>query len=227
MSLVCGECEIDIQPSVTLPGREGTMVHPNVPSLVWLPESPEKATLAYIEAPNSRSLCFECIERHVPRGQRAMLKAIYDCYEAETLYEAKDDSQTGRWVTGEESREVSKAWEEFKEKKNLIPKDSCIYCTNIIQKDLNPHFTARVMDRVYSGKKLSTWQSYQWSNYKEGMTEFKFCSDCFRESFSQSFKQLSYDLRGIRNPDARVREPEFYISPELFPEFMKYLGRNN
>ena len=207
MSLVCHECEVDVQPSDSLPGREGTFVHPNLPALVWLPEKPKETKLpvAFIEAPQDLCLCFSCIDNHLLEIRRPSLQIIYDSYLAEIDYGRKDFRERSYDQLDQKLKRVSK---------------NCLYCDSELPKDLTPYFTARVIDKVYSEKRLSFFSSYQWSDVKEGMTKLNFCLDCFNGNFDRASKQLSLSLRGLPNFDKWSKKSEFYFSPE----FTKAIG---
>jgi len=211
MSLVCYECNRDLEPGEELPGREGTLVYPNLQALIYLPENSYK--IAYLQSKHNRSLCFACIEGKLPEQRKGILKAVYDCYEAETNSERIEEEQKGKWISGPEHSKYADALRKFVEKKKTLISE-CLFCGNDV-KNGKPFFTAVVIDRVKSTKHKSIYGSYSWSNLETGSTYLRICFDHFKEYFPRSFKQLSYDMLGEENPNFNHAQNELYISPSF------------
>jgi hypothetical protein len=222
MSLLCYECGIDLQPSKELPGREGMLVYPSLLSFIYLPSKDEKQehTIGYVLSQSNRSICFECIEKGMPKAKKQVMKEIYDCYDAETVYRQIEDSQKGGFIRSSDNSSYA-ALMEYKKKKDTIP-SGCIYCGSDVKNGL-PYFNAVVLDRIESCKHKSMYGSYSWSNLEKGWTQFNICFQHFRDNFPKSFADLSCELQNKVNPDFKPMH-DLYISPE-FEEAMQKEGK--
>ena len=215
MSLVCHNCSRDMGPSETLPGREGTIVYPQVLSFIWVVEesASEKWVIRHTQAPCNRSLCFRCIADKLPDNQQPVLRAVYEAYEAEIKYRRNEESQRGKMISGEELAKGPKLHEEWLARLELIPTNRCIFCNTKLPDKKTPHFDAVVIDRVYSEGYLSWFnQNYSWSNFKTGGTGFSFCFECCRKNFLPLFEQFSYDLRGVKKTTRTAKSAIFFGS---------------
>lgn len=221
MSLVCHECESVMGPSSSFPGREGTIVHPFVPAMVWLPDQIPQIgqTLAYVEAPDNLSLCFECIEKQLPAERHPLLENIYSAYSKETEYESIRQSLMGKWLRPEDDDQIdreSALWKELESIGKLPFIKACLSCGIELPKNLEPYFVARTIDKAYSQKHLTHFfgeTNYSFSNLETGRTSFRFCFSCTKENFPHIHEDLSYMLRGInkRSPGKKTKN-EIYLS---------------
>lgn len=230
MSLICHECDTEMQPSDSLPGREGILVYPNVLSMVWVPEDLAKIgwSLVYDESKIWSSLCFECVESKVPTDRHKSLEYIYEVYETETKHDEIRESQKGRFIGGEELGLGCDAWDKFQAKISKINFEECLICGGQIRKGRRPFFAARTLNRVYCRKHLSGLSilgtNYSWSHLKTGITSFRFCFDCF-QLFPNCFRALSYNLRREVDPQqTKLAGAELYISEEVLDKFKEELG---
>lgn len=227
MSLECHECGRSMGPSETLPGREGAMVHPVVPSLIYVPSQKRiDYKLSYIFTPANRSLCFECIENKLPNeNKQTVLRGIYDCYEAEMEHKKIDESIKGQLISVGDPLNV-KEMEALKKCDELSKKvtPDCIFCSGNVRNG-KPFFLAATIDRVYSSKNLTLGTNYSWSDMKTGYTSFRICFDDFRKHFPRCFEQLSYDMLEERNPNIDMGPSEFYISPEFEKALKEETGK--
>lgn len=224
MSLVCNECSVDLQPSKSLPGREGVLVYPNLLSLVYVPSGNKEKLeyrLSYQESKANRSLCFECIDSKSP--EKEILKTIYAAYEAETRFKRVEESQKGKLVSCSDNS-WSDAYDEFKSQHSKL-KPVCIFCKKTAENG-KPFFRAVVIDRVRSAKHISLVGSYSFSNLENGMTNFKICYEDFRSNFPRGYEQLSYDMLGKDNPNFQLGESELHISPEFEKALQEETGKN-
>lgn len=222
MSLCCAECYNDMQPSDSLPGREGAMVHPVVMSIVY--DKEDKPHFRYLEVRENRSLCLECVEKKMPDERKTILKPIYEAYGAETEYRSLEEefhAQSrecgGIYFPSDEKNEAHRsALERFVEKSKQIEKE-CIYCGHGLGFGIksNSHFIAAGLDKAYSMQNTSPfWGSYQWSNMREGGVAFKICYSDFSEKFPNAFEQLISGMLGI-NPEIKSMQSEFWVAPEI------------
>ena len=78
MSLICHECEFDIQPSEEFPGREGFLVYPVVTALIYAVDKDGgiKYRLGNVESKNNKSLCFGCVEKRLPESGGGAEKSL-------------------------------------------------------------------------------------------------------------------------------------------------------
>ena len=233
MSLICNECREEMGPGKILPGREGTMVHPVVMALAYLPTKDGVSyKSAYLRARENASLCFRCIDNKLPPERREALKKIYTAYEEETRFGALQEEQKGKWQGPDEPRHWLKAYKKFKRSLGKLEK-GCLFCSSDVQTG-KPFFNARVIDRVYSGKHLSGFtipdltlgHNYSCSNLREGQTSFKVCFDDFRINFPNTFAMLSYLLTGEENPDVEPVRDTLYLSPEFEEAFERETGKS-
>lgn len=228
MSLVCSECNLDMSPSETLPGREGTIVHPCVLSLIYVPlDDGTGYRMGYVEAPQNGSLCFECIERAMPKDRKPTLDLVYSAFEAEKEFRTIDENQMGRLLPASDIKSLNNAYDKFKKRMETI-ESGCVLCGNDVENG-KPFFVARVIDGAYSEKHLSglfTKTNYSWSNVKPGLISFGVCFDNFRTHFPFLFERLSYELRGEDNPDSNPNLNEIYISPEFEDALKQQSGRS-
>ena len=232
MSLVCHNCGNDMRPSDDLPDRDGTMVYPNVLSLIWIIEesATKKWVFHYTQAPVGISLCFQCIADKLPNSQQHILGAVYAAYRAEVEFRRVEESEKGRWISSEELRTQKGTYEfleEWQEKQKAIPVQ-CIFCNAELPDNKNPCFSAFVMDRVYCETKL-TWfmgvTNYSWSDFKVGRTRLLICFECFKKNFFRNFEQLSYDLRGVpKSTLGEVTKPELLLTPDFVEALKEEVG---
>lgn len=226
MSLICYECGIDLQPSDSLPGREGTIVHPIVPALIYVPLSKEIAKpdykMAHVEAPDSRSLCFQCIENGFSQEKKEALSSVYECFEAEMSLREIEERQKGRLIPLSQLSENVKASEDL-EKVFQAVRDNCLYCG---EDPKATYFTAKVIDRVGSSQHLTGFGSYSWSNLKKSATRFNICFEDFMNNFPRCFEQLSYDMLEEQNPNANPGGFEFFASEEFVKAVEKETGKS-
>ena len=219
MSLTCNECNQDIQPSTTLPGREGTLVHPNILAFAYtkMPDGKLGYQLTYLEAQENRSLCLECVDKELPAERKENMVKLYGCYNAETKYRKIEEDQKGKWLDMSD-KSWSEAYRGFERKRDKLDHD-CIFCGHDVKGESRPFFHARTIDRAYSGQHLSgipaVGLSYSWSNVNEGQTSLRICFQDFMDHFPRTFEQLSYDLTGGQNPNSRPLTNEVYISKEF------------
>jgi len=234
MSLACPECLKDLGPSEDFPGREGTMVHPNLLSLVYtIPKKQDEKpgyVMKYLPIEISTSLCFECIEGQIQAEKReTLLKPIYDCYKAETYWRMVEEQQKGKWCDSSDSRLWIDKHNQFQEKLKAL-KRTCVFCDSNVKNGF-PFFRARVIDKVYSSQHLSgvfQFTNYSFSDMKTGMTNFLICFDDMQSHFPKCFKLLSYSLvGGQRNdPDFKPGPNELYISSEFEKAFESETGKS-
>lgn len=228
MSLACSACEKDMGPSESFPGREGTMVYPNVLAMIWAgDETPDKQwPLHYVMAPGSISLCFRCIVDALPEDRKSILEKVWSAYETETAYELANASERGRWLAPEEitSSDLFNAW---KGKYKVIAQDQYVFCAKAVPDNQNPYFTAQVIDKVYCKERLTLFfgQNYSWSDLKTGMTGFNICFVCFGEYFPASFRDLGYGLRGDRQSGRRENpKTELYLTSQFIEALKGEVG---
>lgn len=233
MSLVCNQCNQDMGPSESFPGREGVMVHPIVMALAYLPTSQGLSYQAsYLWASQNLSLCFSCIEEKLPEERKSSLIKVYQAYEDETRLGEIKDQLVGRWVGAREARPWSEAYDKAEASFNALEKE-CLFCGANVRNG-KPYFTAKVIDRVYSRKNLSGipipgisgMSNYSWSNMKKGRTFVNFCFDDFRQHFFPLFEGLSHTLTGNRNPNLKPGMNEIYLSPEFEQAFEGQTGKS-
>jgi len=218
MSLECQECRQSMGPGKNLPGREGTLVHPSVMSLIYVPGETLEYQLGYLYAEQNRSVCFQCIENALPKERRGELRALYVCYEAEMQWRQAnveaEASLKGFVPLNHPLVEARmRAYEKYKKLSDSVAQD-CLFCGKAVETG-SPFFTARAIDKSYSGQHLSGLgvpENYSWTNLKEGFTKFRICFEDFRRKFPRAFEQLSYDLLGKDNPGVQP-QATFVITP--------------
>jgi len=197
MSLLCAECDHDLGPSESLPGREGSLVHPSLISLVYVPGT-DAFKLRYTQSTQDQSLCFQCVEEKVPTNRLDILKSIYRCYELER----KNKSFEGKWLSGAEMTESHDILDQYIQALETL-EANCLFCGNDVERGL-PYFTAKTIDRLASSRGLSTFGSYSFSNVTNGTTSFKLCFNDFRLAFPNSFRKLGFDLLGERDESTKT-----------------------
>lgn len=217
MSLICYECKTDVQPSNQLPGREGSLVYPTVPSLIWTPENSQApGEVAYVTAQENFCLCFVCIEKSSTVG-RDNLQKLYQLYEAETIYSRYKKQELGRLMRVSDIKSYD-AYEEYRKLRVEFPKDQCLQCDQGLPEPLKPSFTAVVINRVFSPI-TSMFGSYS-TSVETGMTNFNLCSDCTQENFPRIYSGLSYTLRKKDNPDHTPQKSSLLVDPLLLPKIL-------
>jgi len=224
MSLCCHNCGQDMGPSDTFPGREGTMVFPNVLSFIWVAEEPNpKWSIHYIQPYVDLSLCFECIAKKVPNKRQGVLNAVYSAYEAEINYRRNQESEM---IGGDDLLRGPGLFDEWEAKVKMIPNHECIFCGAKIPDSKNPCFTAKVIDKVYSQKNLSWFnQNYSWSNMEVGMTIFNICFKCLKDNFPRLYEDLSYTLRGVAKSNLKdVVKNEVFLTQDFAEALKREVG---
>jgi hypothetical protein len=227
MTLGCGECDQDMGPSDALPGREGTLVHPIVQSLVYLPNVAQGVSyeLTYMQSYANRSLCFSCIEKALPEDRLHMLSVVYESFLAEAaMYDAKERIPEGL-VSFADPLVVKEheLYTLFKLKKAQIASE-CIFCGENPRGKGEPYFSAQVIDRNKSSKNLTPWGNslnYSLCSVDTGSVSFNICYADFMKHFPDNFRQLSFDMRGKRDPEQQPKGSEIYIAPEIEAEMQK------
>ncbi len=242
MSLVCHECNHSLGPSTELPGREGTLMYPVLQAMAYIPQ--EKGNklsfkLVYQKTEANRSLCFNCIEKALPKTKRkATMLPIYNCFEAEMarIEAEKATAENAQRVRREHpgaiivstpvlQREEGRTLTRWLELSKTLPTE-CIIC-NQSPENGSPYFTARVIDRVHGSQHTSGLfgeTNYSFTNLETCSTRFNICLKDFRKHFPASFRDLSYDLTGDRNPAPQRRINELYLSKEVSDELEKTGG---
>ncbi|MBI4120959.1 MAG: hypothetical protein HY457_01755 [Parcubacteria group bacterium] len=229
MSLVCHECGNDIQPSDTLPAREGGIIHPNVISLAWFPDG-KTWTRVFVEAPQGIACCLECVGRSVPGydfERLTKLTHVCDAYNAEVTLRRHEQSMEGKWIDmgGREFKRKLKLETAWEEKLKLVPTDVCLLCNADVSTNTKPFFTFKVMDRAHGEKRRSGFGSYQWSHIKTGATHFSICFACCHTHLPRIFEQISNELRQTGQSNlGEVCKSELVISPEVIDELLKESG---
>lgn len=227
MSLCCHNCGQGLGPSDSFPGREGTMVFPNVLSLIWVAEELEpKWSIHYVQPYVDLSLCFECIAKEVPEERQNVLGAVYSAYEAEINYRRNEEAEKGKMLSGEDLGRGPRLFDEWEAKAKAIPYHECIFCGTKLPDDKTPYFTAKVIDKVYSEKNLSWFNTnYSWSNMEIGMTRFNICFKCLKDKFPRLFEDLSYTLRGVAKSNLKdVVKSEVFLTQDIVEGLKKEVG---
>jgi hypothetical protein len=213
-----------MSPSEEFPGREGTLVHPNLLSFMFLPKKDEKTRFktGYTESDCNRSLCFECIESTLPKSKKKNLLAVYNVYQAEINFNEKEEAYNQRFtgklvnINNHLALEKDELYENFRKLRKEL-QEGCLFCNKNVENG-NPFFVARVIDKVYSKQHLSGLSfigtNYSWSNIRTGHTDFRICFEDFEKKFPSTFEQLSYDLIGERNPNFKP-EHTLYLDPSI------------
>lgn len=227
MSLICHNCGQEMGPSDSFPGREGTMVFPNVLSFIWVVEAPKsKWSINYVQPKINLSLCFACIAGKVHQKRQNVLGAVYSAYTAEINYRRNEEFEKDKMLSGEELGRGIQLFKEWKAKFGAIPNCECIFCGTKLPDDKNPFFTVRVIDKVYSEGHLSWFNTnYSWSNIEGGMTIFNMCFKCLRDEFPRLFEDFSYILRGVTKPNPKnVVKNEIFLTQDFAEALRKEVG---
>jgi hypothetical protein len=230
MSLACTECENVLGPSKSLPGREGVIIHPIVPSFLFLPtEKGISYEIGYLYSDMRSNLCFECIEKKIPKERKDLLSKVYESHEIETYFRMINYSQQGRWNNSKDGEEGLKAYNEHQESLKKLEKN-CLFSGNSPDNG-NPFFVGKIIEKAYSSRYLSGLpmlgeMNYSWSNYKEGSTYINFCFEDFQTNFPKSFRDLSYGLLKKKDPDLKAKPNEVYISPRFESALEKEGGKS-
>lgn len=222
MSLLCLECECDLQPSVALPGREGGFVHPNVMSFIWVKR--DDGVLDWVptvvELQDNMALCFECVINKMPARRRGMIKKLFLAFEAEVAYRRQNISEEGQWIDLRNSK-GARLLEEFNHKRRNIPQGECFFCcentTVLNPENAEGFFSYYVIDKAFCESRLSLFSSYQWTYVKSGLTSFKLCFNCCRRSFPRIFTELSHRIRKT-GKSVSAKGVELYLSPKFLKE---------
>lgn len=230
MSLACHECGKFLFYSETLPGGEGTMVQPVLQSLIWKQsEVGQVWVMAFIPVDYQSSLCLQCIAGKMPRNRRPLLSRFYEAYEAETRLIEITHEQTGKWVAISDNS-FSKAHDAFAELGSIFRRKECLFCGGNVYHEKRPFFRCNTLDRVYCRRHTSGLfpgeANYSWSNMTVGALFFYSCFSCFRKYFPKSYREISKDLRGDKNPEASVAD-EFTPNPTALESLREYCGREN
>ncbi len=220
MSLVCCECDQDLAPSDSFPGREGGVLYPSVLAVAWVEN--EDSTLqvewvpVFVEAPANASVCFECILRKAPQEAAVRMKQVCETYAAEIKWHRVERDQKGKWIPIEEASSTDDLRQQFIDRFESIVHSQCLHCGSQIKAQDRAFFTLRVIDKANCEKDLSVFGSYQWSNLETGMTSFCMCFACAQTQLPRTFKSLGYSLRGIDSHTGRGEGKfELFISPEV------------
>lgn len=227
MSLICTECEQDMDPTEGLPGRDGGMVHPIVPSLLYLPEPNAQGRYGYVlgnvRAPANTSLCYSCIE-NATGGRTQRLVRFYEAVVAERDYMQKEKQQEGKWINSDmakESSDFSKRLEKAVERLDR----NCI----ISAQAPTPNQTIFQLSQISAlNNKPSIFGSYSWSSLKETGIGFNISFSAMQKHFPKTFRMLSHMLTGQEDtkPGEERRKSEIYISPEFEEALTKQTGRS-
>jgi hypothetical protein len=214
-------------PSHDLPGREGTLVHPNVLSFIYSPQLLDDKRvfykIEYLMSQENRSLCFECIENRISEDRKStILKPIYESYRAETEFFEIENRQKGKFISVSD-QSWSDALKKYEDLNKNIPA-TCIFC-DCDTKNGKPFFTAIVIDKAKSSKNTGFTGNYQFSNIEKGMTCFNICFDDMTKNFPKTFEQLGYDLLGEPNVHRDVTS-EIFIDQKIKEAYEKETGQN-
>ncbi|GEM_PF-4512380 len=233
MSLVCHECQQDMQPSDELPGREGGMLTPILPSIVWVAEKAtgrneeEKWVLAPVVTDYKIALCFGCMLQKISKVRLPFLNTLLLAYDAEVRHHRQAVKIEGIFLAYKSCAATTERQlkEAFRVQLKKIP-DGCMMCGFEI-KGANriPSFAFRVMDRVKCEQRLSCFGSYQWSYPDTGESGCKICFDCLKTHFPKIFEQMSFDFRKIQNPDQKPTF-ELYVTKDFMDAMSSYVAEN-
>lgn len=212
MSLLCYECNLDLVPGEELPGREGYMIQPIVPGLVYIPtDTGLENELTPIPVDLSVAGCFSCMEKSNP--EFPALRRVYEALDAETELERMNAVQHGGWRNVNERELFCAAADAFEAKAQDLPK-GCLYCEEELP-TTGPYFMFKALNRIAGSQNPSLWGSYQWSTIKTGRTGFGVCYDDFRTHLPRTYKQLSSTMRKKSNPDVRPPVMDFMVSSDF------------
>jgi len=214
-------------PSDSFPGKEGTMVFPNILSFIWVAEESEpKWSIHYVQPYVNLSLCFKCIAKEVPGERQNILNAVYSAYEAEINYCRNKESEKGKMLSGKDLERGSRLFDEWETKAKMISYHECIFCGTKLPDNKTPYFTARVIDKVYSEKNLSWFNTnYSWSNMKTGIICFNICFKCLKDKFPRLFEELSYTLRGVVKSNLKdVVKSKVFLTQGIVEGLRKEVG---
>ncbi len=133
MSLICHECQSDMQPCEVLPGREGGMLTPVLPSMVWVSgktgDEKEKWVLAPVVIDYKIALCFACIKVIIQKNRMPFLQALFSAYEAEVEYGRHAEKINGMFLRhdSDEAKKNKHLEESFSNNRKKIP-SGCLLC---------------------------------------------------------------------------------------------------
>jgi len=226
MSLECAECRRLMGPSDQLPGSDGTLVFPNLPSIVWsFSDNNLQFHLRHTLTQQNRSLCFRCIDDACSPDGLMVLHKVYECYIAEIKYKELDAYFHGKWIQGDEDREKIEAREIYLGLLEALP-ITCLHCGNDFHQPDLPYLQAQVFDRLACKDHLGGLpgeKNYQWSFLREGETFIMFCFGCFRKHFPRTFEYLGNDLSGIdKKEEGRFSAT---ITPEVYQALVREVGQ--
>jgi len=196
--------------SRSLPGREGTLIHPTILGMVYVPGQmgdPKKEginyELAYTESPENLSLCFECIEKSLPKSQANLLQKVYKSFEAETAYRDQIERDRGKLIGFHEFQARSDLFKKYQNAKKALP-EACIF-TGVPVNDGSPFFTAYAINRHSS---IGFNGAYQiCGKIERYVTSFVISFDGLRDYLPSIFEELSCSMRRVPNPNFK-RSPD-------------------
>ncbi len=210
-SLCCYECGQSLEPSEFLPGREGGAIFPNVVSAVWIPESEgEIWAPAFVKTSTHLSVCFECVIKKLFDGKTNALNSIFNAYESEAEFQQQK--------MGSETRKD--AYNTFQKKLRAVPQDICLSCSKNLSESRKTFFSFKALNQVKSRQEISLHGTYSSFGATVGMVSFGICFDCCKNSFPRIFRQLSYMLRGKKDPKANENATYNLL---IFPKLLNVL----